>query len=154
MSKRHNEKQRFAGGLGWKRWMIVGLALFLVSQASAGVVVIVSPDSDISGLSKSQIKSIFLGKVKSLPNGDPAAPVNQAEESPVYDAFNKKVLGKSSTKVLQYWASRVFSGKGSPPEVLPDDQAVINYVRSTKGAIGYIDSSAAKGDVKVIYSAD
>ncbi len=153
MSKR-NEKRESRGGLGMARLLAVGLALFLVSQASAGVAVIVSPDSDVSSLTRSQIKSIFLGKIKSLPNGEPAMPVNQSEKSPVYDAFNKKVLGKSSAKVLQYWASRVFSGKGSPPEVLPDDQAVIDYVRATKGAIGYVDSSAASGDVKVIYSAD
>ncbi|HHH35203.1 MAG TPA: phosphate ABC transporter substrate-binding protein [Gammaproteobacteria bacterium] len=134
--------------------MAVGLALFLVSQASAGVVVIVSPDSSLDGLSKSQIKSVFLGKVKNLPNGEAAVPVNQAESSPVYDAFNQKVLGKSSAKVLQYWASRVFSGKGSPPEVVPDDKAVIEFVKSKKGAIGYIDSASADDSVKVIYSAD
>ncbi len=136
------------------RLAAVGLALFLVSQASAGVVVIVSPDSNIDSLSKSQVKSVFLGKVKSLPNGETAVPVNQAETSPVYDTFNKKILGKSSTKVLQYWASRVFSGKGSPPEVVPDDQAVIEFVKSKKGAIGYIDSASASGSVKVIFSTD
>ncbi len=136
------------------RLLVMGLALFLVSQASAGVVVIVSPDSNVAELSKSQIKSIFLGKVKTLPNGEPAVPVNQAEESPVYDAFNQKVLGKSSAKVLQYWAARVFSGKGNPPETVPDDQAVIDYVKSHKGAIGYIDSASAPADVKVVYSAD
>ena len=146
--------RRSAGKRGVARLLAVGLALFLVSQASAGVVVIVSPDSGLDGLSKSQIKSVFLGKVKNLPNGEAAVPVNQAESSPVYDAFNQKVLGKSSAKVLQYWASRVFSGKGSPPEVVPDDKAVIEFVKSNKGAIGYIDSASADGSVKVIYSAD
>ncbi len=146
--------RRAAGGRGVFRLVIVGLALFLVSQASAGVVVVVAPDSDLDSLSQAQVKSVFLGKVKSLPNGQTAVPVNQAESSPVYDAFNKKILGKSSAKILQYWASRVFSGKGSPPEVVPDDKAVIEFVKSKKGAIGYIDSASADGSVKVIYSTD
>ncbi|HHH36050.1 MAG TPA: phosphate ABC transporter substrate-binding protein [Gammaproteobacteria bacterium] len=125
-----------------------------MSQASAGVVVIVSPDVSVDRLSKSQVKSIFLGKVKTLPDGQTALPVNQAEKSPVYDAFNKKVLGKSSTKVLQYWASRVFSGKGNPPDTVPDDKAVIEYVKSHKGAIGYVDSAAVSDGVKVVLSVD
>lgn len=154
MNKVSNTHTRSAGRRNIYRLIVVGLALFLVSQASAGVVVIVSPDSNIDSLSKSQVKSVFLGKVKSLPNGETAVPVNQSESSPVYDAFNKNVLGKSSAKILQYWASRVFSGKGSPPEVVPDDKAVIEFVKSQKGAIGYVDSSSADDSVKVIYSAD
>ncbi len=145
---------RAGGRRGVIRLAFVGLALFLVSQASAGVVVVVSPDVNVDKLSKSQVKAIFLGKVKSLPDGQPASPVNQAEKSPVYDAFNKKVLGKSSAKVLQYWASRVFSGKGNPPDTVPDDKAVIEYVKSHKGAIGYVDSASATGDVKTVLSVD
>jgi len=116
------------------RYLFLVLALGLAGQAAAGVAVIVNPDTGVDKLSKAQIKSIFLGKVKTLPNGEAVTPVNQAEKSPVYDAFNEKVLGRSSAKVLQYWAARVFSGKGSPPEVVSDDAAVLEYVKSHKGA--------------------
>jgi len=134
--------------------MSVCLALLLVGQASAGVAVIVAPGSNLETLSRSQLKAIFLGKVKRLPNGDIARPANQENKSPVFDAFNKKVLGKNSGKVLKYWAARVFSGKGIPPRVVKGDQAMIDFVRSEKGAIGYIDSASVSTKVKALYSTD
>ncbi len=154
MNKVTKTYRQSSGNRNMFKIFAVGLTLFLVSQASAGVVVIVSPGTGLDSLSQSQVKSIFLGKVKSLPTGESAIPVNQTESSAVYDSFNDKVLGKSSAKVLQYWASRVFSGKGSPPEVVSDDQAVIDFVSSRKGAIGYVDSASVGGSVKVIYTAN
>ncbi len=156
---RYNEprakfQSQCAHRFGLSRVLFLVLALCLAGPAAAGVAVIVGPGTGVDQLSKAQIKSIFLGKVKTFPNGDPVTPVNQAEKSPMYDAFNEKVLGKSSAKVLQYWAARVFSGKGNPPEVVNDDAAVLEYVKSHKGAIGYVDSAAVSGDVKVIFSAD
>lgn len=135
--------------------VVICLSLLLLSQVStAGVAVIISPDSDLKTLQRSQVKAIFLGKIKRLPNGDIAIPVNQGEKSGSFDAFNEKLLGKSSAKLLQFWATRIFSGKGMPPKILKGDQAVIDFVKSVKGGIGYIDSGSVSAEIKVIYSAD
>jgi len=149
-SNKRNSASRWSASL----LITVCLALLLISQASAGVTVIVSPDSNLEALSRSKIKAIFLGKVKKLPNGDIARPANQENKSSVFDAFNKKVLGKNSGKVLKYWAARVFSGKGTPPRVIKGDQAMIDFIRSEKGAIGYIDSASVSTKVKAVYSTD
>lgn len=134
--------------------LTIAAALLFAGQVSAAVAVVVSADSNLSSMTKGEIRSVFLGKKRVLPNGIEAAPVNQPEKSAIYDAFNEDVLEKPSSKVLQYWARRVFSGKGSPPQTVDDDAAVKSHVTSTRGGIGYIDSSSVDGSVKVLYRAD
>ncbi len=120
----------------------------------AGGVVVVAANSGVGSLSKAQVKSIFLGKKKRLPDGTRAVPVNQPEGSPLYSAFNEKVLGKSDAKIKQYWSARMFSGKGNPPKVAKNDAEVIEHVTSQPGGIGYIDAASADERVKVVHQFD
>ena len=131
---------------------VAGL-LLLAAQglAWAGGAVIVSVDSGVSQMSKAQVKSIFLGKKSALPDGTPAVPVNLPEGDPLYSAFNQKVLGKSDAKMKKYWSARMFSGKGNPPKVVKDAQAVIEHVKTVPGGIGYVDESAVGDGVKVVF---
>ncbi len=130
----------------------VGLLLLAVQGlAWAGGAVIVSADSGVSQMSKAQVKSIFLGKKSTLPDGTPAVPVNLPEGDPLYSAFNKAVLGKSDAKMKKYWSARMFSGKGKPPKVAKDVQAVVAHVKSVAGGIGYVDEGAAGDGVKVVF---
>jgi ABC-type phosphate transport system substrate-binding protein len=64
--------------------------------------------------------------------------------------FSQAVLGKSLEMVESHWQAQVFSGKGTPPKELGSDAAVVNFVRSNPGAIGYVTSGANTDGVKVI----
>ncbi len=75
--------------------------------------------------------------------------VNQDGTS-VADEFNDKVVGKSSSQLNAYWSKLVFTGKGTPPEKLTTDQAVIDFVAANNDAIGYVDSAKVTDKVKVI----
>ena len=44
----------------------------------------------------------------------------------------------------------MFSGKETPPVSKDTDDAVVAYVKSTKGGIGYVSASAATAGVKVL----
>ncbi|MGB1303739.1 MAG: phosphate ABC transporter substrate-binding protein, partial [Pseudoalteromonas marina] len=44
----------------------------------------------------------------------------------------------------------VFTGKGTPPEKLGSDQAVIDFVAANADAIGYVDSAKVSDNVKVV----
>jgi hypothetical protein len=59
-------------------------------------------------------------------------------------------VGKSSSQLNAYWSKLVFTGKGTPPEKLTTDQAVIDFVAANGNAIGYVDSAKVTDKVKVI----
>ena len=124
------------------------LAVALFSSNVFAVNVIVHPSND-SNLDQSSISRIFLGKAKSFSNGTSVVPVDQAEGAAATEEFNSKVLSRSSSQLKAYWSKLVFTGKGTPPEKLSGDAAVIEKVANTPGAIGYI-SGDASGNVQVV----
>ncbi|MDN3378110.1 MULTISPECIES: phosphate ABC transporter substrate-binding protein [unclassified Pseudoalteromonas] len=114
----------------------------------AEVAVIVNP-ANANQIDANTIKKIYLGKSKSFADGMKVNPVNQDSNS-VADEFNDKVVGKSGSQLNAYWSKLIFTGKGTPPEKLSNDQAVIDFVSNNKDGIGYIDSAKVTDSVKVI----
>ncbi|GAA62133.1 ABC-type phosphate transport system, periplasmic component [Pseudoalteromonas sp. BSi20652] len=129
--------------------IILASALSLCSINAFAEVAVIVNSSNTSALDADTIKKIYLGKAKSFSNGNKVNPVNQ-DGTPVTDEFNDKVVGKSSSQLNAYWSKLVFTGKGTPPEKLASDQAVIDFVAANGDAIGYIDSAKVSDKVKVI----
>jgi phosphate transport system substrate-binding protein len=95
-----------------------------------GIAVIVSPSNPVTGLTKSQLQSIFSGKVRnwSEVGGEDEAIdlVNRDEASGTREAFNKLIMGKA---------------KFDPAAaVLPGTGQVRDVVARAPGAIGYISA--------------
>lgn len=124
-------------------------ALGISVIAKAEVAVIINPGNTAT-LSDSDIKRIFLGKMKSFPGGSSALPVNLKTSSETRKAFDKKALGKSASQIKAYWSKLVFSGKGNPPKEVADDAEAISLVAKNPAVIAYIDSSQVTDSVKVI----
>lgn len=129
--------------------LILASMLTLFSAASfAEVAVIVNP-ANANAMDQDEIKKIYLGKSKSFSDGTKITPVNQ-ETNALADEFNDKLVGKSSSQLNAYWSKLVFTGKGTPPAKLDNDQAVIDFVAANADAIGYIDSAKVSDKVKVV----
>lgn len=134
----------------WK--LVLGflvLCPLTVNHAVADVAIVVHPSND-STFDKSSIKKIFLGKSKSFSNGRAAILLSSKADDPITDEFNKKVIGKSSNQVNAYWSKMIFTGKGTPPQEMASTSEIITAISSNPDAIGYMDASAATGDVKVV----
>lgn len=130
---------------------VVMVCLLLVSQAlMAEIAVIANKGVAVDALTAAQVKALYLGKEKRLPDGSSPELGDQAHDGPVYEEFVSKVLGKTPKKMKRYWAKRVFAGKGVPPKELGDDAAVKAWVSGTPNAIGYISSGAVDDSVKVL----
>lgn len=99
--------------------LIRRLALAVAATAPAAALagplaVVVSASSPAPKLSTEQVVAIFMGTVKSFPNGEKAIPVDQSAGSPPYSQFYNQVAGCSDAQVKAYWSRMVFTGKGSP----------------------------------------
>jgi ABC-type phosphate transport system substrate-binding protein len=123
-------------------------------MVEAAVVVIGSPDIDPSALSEKTVertvKNLYLGKTVQLDNGIRVEVVDLPNSSPVREEFYQKVIGKDTTQIRAYWAKRIFTGKGSPPDTVMDEQAVVKWVRQAPGRIGYVSAEAVDGTVRVL----
>jgi len=127
------------------------LVLPVAPLASAeGYRVVVHPSSPATDLTKKEISRLFLKKVTTWSDGTRVIPVDQGGASPTHESFSKDIHGRGPDAVAAYWQRQVFSGRAVPPLVLIGDARVVEYVRSTPGAIGYVSSRAPTDGAKVI----
>ncbi len=126
--------------------ILCGAALVgMVSLAQAEVAVIVNPGA-AKAPSQSDVANIFLGKDKSMKG------VDQAGWTPAKEAFYAGVTSKNESQLKSYWSGLIFTGKGQPLPTVADDAAVVAKVAAEADAIGYADSAAVNGSVKVLFT--
>lgn len=136
---------------------LVGMVLSFVmlsAMAEAAVVVIGSPDIEVPSLSDKTVRNLYLGKTVQLDNGVRVEVIDLPSGNSVRDEFYEKVVGKDTTQVKAYWAKRIFTGKGSPPDTKLDERAVIKWVSEAPGRIGYVSPEAVNDTVRVLLRRD
>jgi hypothetical protein len=133
-------------------WLSLGALLASESTAEAestpAYVLIVHAKSGTNSLGRAALSDIFLKKSARWGSGETALPVDQKSGAVVRDAFSRAVLGRSTAAVRSYWTQRIFSGRDVPPPELDGDKAVVDYVASHVGAVGYVTANASLSGVK------
>ena len=130
---------------------VIGLALSLATSAiSADVVAVVSAKSMVTTLSKNQVADIFLGKTARFPNGSPAVPIDQAEASPVREAFYTQFTGRSAAQMKAHWSKIIFTGRGKPPKSVSNGMEARTLIAANPQAIGYIERATVDDSIKVL----
>jgi ABC-type phosphate transport system substrate-binding protein len=121
-----------------------------VGTGQSGMVVVVNPANPVEALSREEVSRLFLRKVARWPNGVPVYPVDQRRAAAARVAFTQAVHRRSVEMLTLYWQRQVFSGRQVPPPEDDSDAAVLEFVRSTPGAIGYVSDGADVRSVKVV----
>lgn len=137
--------------------VIVALAAGLASLGHAqegGFKVIGHAGTTPDTIAKRELARIFLKQHSKWPSGQSAEPVDQRGNEALRRTFAEDVLGKTPAMVESYWQAQVFSGRGTPPSSLGSDAAVVDFVRSHPGAVGYVSRSASTDGVKIINVTD
>jgi len=116
----------------------------------AGFQVIVNSANPVSALTQGDIERLFLKQRTSWDGGLAVEPVDQPARSAVREAFSEAALGRSPRAVIVYWQRQIFSGRDVPPRELESDDAVVEYVRTHAGAVGYVSPGGAVSGVKSV----
>ena len=133
--------------------MLRSLAFVLmaaVSAADAPFHVIVHRSNPVTSISRAELSAIYLKRVRSWPDRSEVIAVEPPAGARARDEFSRVVHGKSVAYVRRYWQRLIFAGRAIPPAELQSSAAVIDFVKTHRGAIGYIGAQTPPGDVKVI----
>lgn len=120
------------------------------AESAAAYVVIVHASNPAERLERRFVSDAFLKKRVRWSDDKVIRPVDRGPRAAIRARFSRVVLGRSVEAVRRYWSQRVFSGSGVPPPELDSDDAILRYVASTPGAIGYVSSDAALAEVKIV----
>ncbi len=101
--------------------------------------VITAPGVADHRLTSESVSLIFRRKQNYWSDGTRIQPVNLPPTHPLRRAFSQSILGHSPEAMEDYWREMYFHGV-LPPYVLASEEAVILFVTSTPGAIGYVST--------------
>lgn len=119
------------------------------AASSSDFQVIVNTANPTESMEASTVAKIFLKKVRRWDHDESITPIDLGPKDPVRKTFTKAVHGKSVTAIKSFWQRMIFSARGQPPEEKASAEDVVEFVRSTPGAIGYVAADTELGeDVK------
>ena len=130
---------------------IIAICLLIASGLSLSAPVVIGNPAGVDALSSSEVKKLFLGKLKKLPNGANPVVIEYPDGTPIRTQFHNAMTNKSEAQLQAYWSKLIFTGKGTPPKTVATAAEVIAEVANNPNAIGYLDSSEVTASVKVLF---
>lgn len=113
------------------------LAAFVAFSATAALADIYVIANSGTSLSASEIKDVFLGS-KQFSGSVKLAPVDNGA---IQEEFLSKVLKFDVNKYNASWTKKSFRDGLNPPPSKSGDGEVLDFVRKTPGAVGYVRSN-------------
>ena len=133
------------------RWSVVlGLLVLCPLAAADEYRVVVNPKNPAVAVERAELARLFMKRVSAWSDGTPVTVVDQERTAPVRVAFSKEVHKKDADAVAAQWATLVYSGRDVPPSVKRSDDEVLEFVRQTPGAVGYVSMNPPLSGVKVL----
>lgn len=127
-----------------------GASIALAEDSASGFRLVAHPDNPAASVGRQFIADAFLKKATRWSDGVAIEAVDHRSNAPVRQRFSEQVLRRTVAAVRNYWQQRIFTGRGVPPPELDSDEAVVRYVRSHRGAVGYVSEAAETSAVKLV----
>jgi hypothetical protein len=133
--------------------LLAGLALSPAARAAGpnepGLAVIMANGAAPTRLSPDAVALIFKRKMRISADGQQYQPVNLAASHSLRRVFSARIFGHNPEELEDYWRDMYFHGV-LPPFVLASEEAVILFVASTPGGIGYVSQCLVDNRVSVV----
>lgn len=132
----------------------IAIIILLFSSPVYAINIISNATADTDSLSVSQLRRIYSMRQIYWQNGTPIVVYVLASKSPLHQKFCKEQLRLFPYQLDRIWNRLTFSGYGVAPIEVASESELIKAVKSTKGAIGYVDNLLEAKDVNVIEVTD
>lgn len=107
-------------------------------SAWAQYVVVVHTSNPTTSLTRKELAGYLLGTATHWSHGVKVEPVDLPITSRARQALSRAVLRKSAGAVRAYWQQQESAGRGVAPRTMQTDRDVLEHVRQSPGAIGYV----------------
>lgn len=118
--------------------------------AHADFYLVVQSANAQSLLTQKEAVDLFMGRNRAFRNGDLAQVYDLPRDSATRADFYQRLTGLSPGQVNSYWARLMFSGQTMPPQSVADEAAMIETVKRSPSAIGWIRKEPADKQLRVL----
>ncbi|MEN8140027.1 MAG: hypothetical protein ABFR97_02265 [Thermodesulfobacteriota bacterium] len=138
--------------------IIALLALLLslplsVQAASAQSFIVAHSATGSSPMSRGDIRRMYLNQKPKWPSGQRVRLAIMAH-GPARDHLLQRYIGKNSARFDRYWKRQLFTGRGIPPETFTSQTEMLEYVRTTPGAIACYEGPTPPPALRIILVQD
>jgi hypothetical protein len=128
---------------------LLAMPVASLHAAERAFAVIAAPGTIEHRLSRESVALIFKRKQNFWESGSRIQPVNLPPTHPLRQNFSLSILGQAPEALEEYWREMYFHGV-LPPHVLASEEAVVLFVNSTPGAIGYISACPPERKLNIV----
>jgi ABC-type phosphate transport system substrate-binding protein len=133
--------------------VIAAILLSVPAHQSAqepAFVVIVNKANPVKSLTLVELRRLFMKQTRMWPHAESVVPVDWDATSPLREAFAQRVLGRSVREMADFWVQQSITQGLTPPSTQRSTRAMLRFVASVNGAIGYVPAGEADDTVSVI----
>ncbi len=128
-----------------KAWLLLSFSLLFISEVNAEQAILIHhPELQNEDFSKQSLVRIYAMKKRYWSDGTPVTVFTLASDNNTHKSFVTHYLRMQPYQLKRLWHRLVFSGTGSIPQEVSSKDIMLEKVKSTPGAIGYIDHSQIK----------
>lgn len=117
---------------------------------NAAPILIAHPDTPVSTLTSREVKAIFTRKKTLWSNGEQISVFVFPSSSGIQQQFCRTRMQMYCYKLDRIWQRLIYSGFGSIPERVADEQEMLHKVASVPGAIGFVSEQNVDSTVNQI----
>jgi ABC-type phosphate transport system substrate-binding protein len=132
-----------------KKLFLILILLSTTSTAYSEMMIISHKSVPNRVFSRQEIKDIFMGKKLYWDDKSKIAVATMADDSS-NSAFLQAYLEQNPKQYNGYWEKRIFTGDKDVPKRVKTAKSMIDYIASTRGAVGFIDAPNAPANVNVL----
>jgi len=121
--------------------------------APPAISIIVATGAARPALKREDVALIFSRKRRFWDDASRIQAVNLPASHALRRSFSQQIFNHTPEELEEYWRSMYFHGD-LPPYVLASEEAVIRFVATTPGAIGYVSHCVVDARVSVVLQLD
>ena len=126
------------------------MSLCLCSLSAQAIDVITHPSIKVASLTTSQLRRIYSMRQVKWANGMPIIVFVLPSSAKPHQQFCKQMLKIFPYQLDLIWNKLTFSGLGVAPTIVTSSAELLVAVKSTPGAIGYVENVTKEEDINVI----
>ncbi len=149
--------------LHWLRWEVVCVAVFtaeavlagtkpVIAQSGSGpVAIVVHPETMVSELSSTQLRSIFLAEQQFWPDHSRITLLVRAPVAVERDMVTDRIYRMDESQFRQYWIAKMFRAEiATGPKLVNSSAMAIQLVTAIRGAITFVPATSIEPGMRVI----
>ena len=128
----------------------IAFVILLFTPQVQAINIISNATTETVSLSTAQLRRIYSMRQIHWQNGTPIVVYVLANKNPIHQKFCREQLRLFPYQLDRIWHKLTFSGYGVAPIEVASEIELVEAVKSTQGAIGYVESLSEVKDVNII----